>query len=125
MATTSQTFFEDYASALGSYSADKISDFYQTPLAIYSDNGTQLVDDQSDVVAFWKEGVKPYKKMNIEKATPKVLSEEKLSEKISIAKVSWKNTDAAGKGVAKETNVYILSRGKNGPKISGLIIMAK
>jgi hypothetical protein len=78
-----------------------------------------------EVVSFWEQGVKPYKKMDIDKAVPEALSEEQVSEKFFISKVLWKNYNKAGKEVAAETNLYILSGRESKMKISGLIIMTK
>jgi hypothetical protein len=130
MATTTQQltikdFFDEYAKALLSYSAENIAQCYQTPLAVYSDQGIRLVDDASDVVAFWKEAVKPYQGMGIANSAPKILSQEHLSETISTAKVSWSNTDAFGKVVATETNFYVLAKDHDEWKIRGLILMTK
>jgi hypothetical protein len=130
MATTTQQltikdFFDEYAKALLSYSAENIAQCYQTPLAVYSDQGIRLVDDTSDVVAFWKEAVKPYQGMGIANSSPKILSQELLSETISTAKVSWSNTDAFGKVVATETNFYVLVKDHDEWKIRGLILMTK
>ncbi len=118
-----QTFFEDYATALTTLSAEKISAFYQTPLAIYSDENTQTVTDMVEVSAFWKEGIKPYKEQHIDRAVPTVLREEQLSESIFISKVRWNNYNKSGEEVSNETNFYILSRVGNQLKIRGLIIM--
>jgi len=125
MVASSRDFFKEYAAALASFSAEKISEFYQTPLAIYSDNGVQIVNEMDEVVSFWEQGVKPYKKMDIDKAVPEALSEEQVSEKFFISKVLWKNYNKAGKEVAAETNLYILSGRESKMKISGLIIMTK
>ncbi|HEY3405941.1 MAG TPA: hypothetical protein VGK59_21295 [Ohtaekwangia sp.] len=117
------TFFDDYATALMSYSAEDIARFYQTPLAVYSDNRIRFVNAMEEVVSFWREAVKPYKSMDIEKAMPVILNEEQLSETIFISKVLWNNTDKWGKAAAREVNFYILSQTKDGLKISGLILM--
>ncbi|RYE25829.1 MAG: hypothetical protein EOP51_02615, partial [Sphingobacteriales bacterium] len=66
---TVKDFFNEYANALLSFSAEKIAAFYQVPLAIYSDNGVHLVDDMDAVTGFWKEGMKPYAEQKIEKST--------------------------------------------------------
>jgi hypothetical protein len=120
-----ENFFSDYAAALMSYSPEKISSFYQTPLTVFSDQGSQTVDDMADVVAFWKEGVKPYAAQKISLSKPEVLNAEQLSKTIWISKVLWTNTDTSGKIVANETNFYILSGTGMDVKIIGLIIMAK
>ena len=120
-----QQFFDNYADALLSYSPEKIADCYQTPLAVYSDNGIQLVSEPSAVVAFWKEGVKPYKGMDISNTSPKILAQEQLSDTMWTAKISWSNADSLGKVVSTETNFYVLSRIRDDWKIRGLIIMSK
>lgn len=120
-----QSFLAAYAAALLSLSPEKIADFYQTPFTVYSDQGTQMAHKNSEVVDFWKQGVKPYEKMNISRTNPKVLSEEQLSKTLFVAKVLWSNYDKDGKLVGEETNFYILSKSKEEFKISGLIIMAK
>lgn len=117
-------FFQDYAKALTSYSPDEISSFYQVPLAVYSDEDVKLVNKMTDVHAFWKMAVDPYRSKGITTANPSVVSEDQLSKKISVAKVLWTNLDASGNKVADETNFYILTAGKEGLKISGLIIMS-
>lgn len=122
MASTIQSFFEQYAAALQSYSAEAISDFYQTPVSIYSDNGLMYVDDAEKTLAFWKQGVKPYEKMGIVKSTFKILMEEKGSAKNWLAKVQWNNYNKAGEEVQKETNIYILTDNEGQMKISGLIL---
>ena len=123
MKTSLQTFFDDYAAALTSYSAESISEYYNTPVAIYSDEGIQAVTKASDTIAFWREGVKPYKAQGIEKAKAKVIHEEQLSNTTFTAKVLWNNYDNSGKEVSSETNFYILSKKEDGLKISGLILM--
>ncbi|TDE17383.1 hypothetical protein [Dyadobacter psychrotolerans] len=125
MATSVQLFFEDYATALTSFSAENISGFYQTPMAVYSDQGVQTVAEMSEVIAFWEQGIEPYKAQNIEKAMPRVLSEQQLSETIFISQVAWDNYDSSGEKVSSETNFYILTGNKGALKISGLIIMNK
>jgi hypothetical protein len=130
MATTVQhltikDFFDEYAKALLSYSAENIAQCYQTPLAVYSDQGIRLVEKSSDVVAFWREAVKPYKGMSIVNSAPKILSQEELSDTITTVKVSWSNTDASGKVVATETNFYVLVKDHDEWKIRGLILMTK
>lgn len=94
-------------------------------MAVYSDQGVQTVTEFKEVVSFWEAGVKPYKKQNIAKTVPKIISEEQLSENVIVCKVNWKNYDSAGKEVSEETNFYILSKKKDELKITGLIIMAK
>jgi hypothetical protein len=116
-------FFNNYAEALMSFSAEKIADFYHVPVTIYSGQGVRAVTDAAETVAFWKEGVKPYQGQGITKAVPKILSEEQLSGSTYVCKVLWNNSDASGKQVGNETNFYILSETKNGLKISGLILM--
>jgi hypothetical protein len=108
-----------------SFSPEKIDGFYQAPMAIYSDQGIQLVDDQKDVLAFWKEGVKPYAEQGISKTVTTVLSEEQLSEKNYTSKVQWVNYDSSGKETSRETNYYILSGQPGELKITGLILMTK
>src|SRR4051812_8202486 len=108
--TMVQTFFGNYAKALISFSAERISEFYRLPLMIYSDEGIQVVGEMPDVINFWREAVKPYKGQNIEETTPQLLSEEALSDTIFISKVLWKNYDGVGREVAHETNFYILSK---------------
>ena len=122
---TTDAFFQDYAKALMSYSPEEISSFYQVPLAVYSDEGVKLVNKMEDVHAFWKIATEPYRSSGITTASPSVVNEDQLSKKISVAKVLWTNLDASGNKVADETNFYILSAGKEGLKICGLIIMSK
>jgi len=117
-------FFNDYASALLTYDAEKIAGFYQVPMAVYSDQGVLQVTKMKEVVDFWKEGIQPYKKSGIVKSVPEIVSEEKLSKNIFLCKVSWKNYNENNTEVAAETNVYILHQVGAALKISGLIIMA-
>lgn len=125
MATSIHAFFEKYAEALMSFSAESIAGFYQTPLAVYSDSGTQLVNEMAEVVAFWELGVKPCQELGIAKANPSILTEEQLSESIFVSKVRWDNFDSSDKEVPKETNFYILTRTDDQLKISGLVTMAE
>lgn len=125
MATSVHAFFEKYAEALISFSAESIAGFYQTPLAVYSDEGTLLVNEMSEVVTFWEDGVTPYQAQGIARANPSILSEEQLSETIFVSKVRWDNFDSGGKQVSKETNFYILIRKDDQLKISGLVIVAE
>lgn len=125
MKTSVQQFFEDYAAALITFSAEEIASFYQAPVAIYSDQGLQTVQEMTEIVAFWEQGVKPYAAQNIEKAMPRILSEEQLSEKNFVSKVLWNNFNNVGNQVAEETNFYILTQHDEGLKISGLILMTK
>lgn len=122
---TTNDFFNGYAAGLLTYSPERISSFYQVPLTVYSDQGTQQVSKMSEVEAFWKQGVKPYEKLDIKKSVPQIVSEDRLSEKITVCKVLWKNYDSSDKLVAQETNFYILSKTGDGLKINGLIIMAQ
>lgn len=123
MATPVQAFLEKYAVALTSYSAEAIVEFYQTPLAVYSDNGVLLVTEMSEVISFWKEGVKPYQAQGIQEAKPSILTEEKLAETIYVSKVNWSNFDGTGQKIAEETNFYILTDNRGELRISGLVIM--
>jgi hypothetical protein len=132
MATTSTkktanvtTFFEEYARALSSFSPERISQFYNVPLAIYSDEGIRMVKASSETLAFWMDGIKQYEMQNIERATPKILTQEQLSEKTFICKVLWRNFDRSDREVGTETNFYILTENNDQLKISGLIIMAQ
>lgn len=122
---TTKTFFNKYAKALLTYSAKNISGFYQVPMTVYSDNGIQHVTKMSEVEGFWKQGVEPYKKLGIIKSIPEIIHEEQPSETIYICKVLWRNYDKSDKGIARETNFYILSKNKDGLKISGLILVTK
>lgn len=115
-------FFKDYAAALLSFSAANISTFYKTPLAIYSDQGVQVVSKPQEVFAFWEEGVKPYAAQKIHRAEPYVLIEERVSDTILVCKVFWENYDDANNQVSRETNHYILSEKDGGFSIVGLII---
>ena len=119
-----ERFFEHYAGGLISFSPERISQYYQTPLAIYSDQGVQTVTDASETIAFWQEGIKPYQNAGIKRIGFNIISDEQLSEKIFTAKVSWQNYDEDGEIVAKETNFYILSENGDELKISGLIVGA-
>ncbi len=120
-----QSFFVAYAAALLSLSPEKIAGFYQTPMAVYSDEGVITVGKMPEVVDFWKKGIKPYEKMNISRAVPNVLSEEQLSKTITVCKVLWTNFDKEGKEVGRETNFYTLSKKDGDYRISGLIIMGQ
>lgn len=91
MAKTVQSFFNDYAAALLSLSAEAISGFYKTPMAVYSDQGVQAISKQEEVLAFWKKGIKPYATQKIAKAVPKVLTEEHTSDTLVVCKVLWEN----------------------------------
>lgn len=124
MKTPVKAFFEEYAKALLSLSAEKISSFYKTPLSIYSDYGVQAVKDNKETLSFWKEGIKPYQAMHIEQSIPEVLEEEQLCNTIFTGKVLWKNYDKSGKEIAQETNFYILVEDNNKLKIRGLVIMS-
>lgn len=123
MTPSVQAFFDNYAEALLSFSPERIADFYSVPMAVYSDQGVQTVDKMAEVVAFWKQGIKPYQGQNIAKAIPMVLEEKQLSETIFISEVRWNNYDSEGKEVANETNFYILAQHKKELKICGLVIM--
>lgn len=116
-------FFKQYAEALMSFSAEKIAGFYLTPMAVYSDQGVQTVQEAREVRAFWEQGVKPYQAQQIKTAVPQVLNEEQLSETIFTCKVLWNNANASGNQVAQETNFYILSKQDNSFRIIGLVIM--
>ncbi len=85
----------------------------------------RLVNKESETLAFWEQGVEPYKKMGIEKAAYKIVMEEQLSENNFVAKVLWINYDSSYKELSQETNFYILTKKDEQLKISGLIIMAK
>lgn len=122
---TTHDFFNGYAAGLLTYSPETIASFYQVPLTVYSDQGIQQVTEMSEVESFWKQGVKPYEGQEIKRSVPQIVSEEKLSEKITACKVHWKNYDASGKEVAQETNFYILSQTGDSLKISGLVIMTQ
>jgi len=122
MTKTVQSFFNDYAAALLSLSAEAISGFYKTPMAVYSDQGVQAVSKQEEVLAFWKKGIKPYAAQKIAKAVPKVLSEEHASDTLVVCKVLWENYDEANTQVSKETNHYILAEKDSSFSIVGLII---
>ena len=124
MNTLINDFFDKYSKALTSYSAVAITSFYQVPLAVYSDEGVRLVSKESETLAFWEQGVEPYKKKGIERAAFKIVMEEQLSEHNFVAKVLWINYDASYKEVSQETNFYILTKKDEQLKISGLIIMA-
>lgn len=117
-----EQFLNDYAAALLSYDADKIAAFYQVPMAVYSDQGVLLVSEMRQVASFWKQAVEPYRESGITDAKPQVISQDNLTEHITIAKVRWVNTDGNGAPAGEETNVYILSDSKDGMKISGLVI---
>lgn len=123
MTTPVQVFLEKYATALTSYSAKEIAEFYQTPLAVCSDKGVLLVSEMAEVVSFWKEGIKPYQTQGIQKAKPRILNEEKLSETIYVSKVSWSNFDQADQKVGEEINFYILTDNGGELRISGLVII--
>jgi hypothetical protein len=123
MKTSAQIFFESYASALLSFSAEKISEFYQVPFTLYSDQGNKQITKHSEITDFWKEGVKPYEAQGIQKTEHELINEEQLSLTIFICKVLWKNYNHSGKQVGEETNFYILSQNNGELKISGLIIM--
>ncbi len=125
METPVQNFFKRYAVTLLSLSPEDIAAYYHTPLTIYADSGVLTVTKHKDVAVFWKEGVKQYEALHIEKTIPEIIAEEKLTEMISTAKVRWVNYDALGKKLAEETNFYILTAHKDGLKISGLIITGK
>ena len=118
------SFFQDYAAALMTFSAENIAKYYQTPMAVYSNDGVFTVDKMEDVVSFWERGVKPYAAQKITRATPTVISEEQVAEKLYLCKVSWNNADETGREVSQETNYYILSKNPEGLKISGLLLMA-
>lgn len=122
MTHTVQDFFKDYAEALLSFSAATISTFYKTPMAVYSDQGVQVVSKSQEVFAFWEEGVKPYAAQKIERAVPYVLTEERVSDTILVCKVFWENYDESDAQVSRETNHYILSEKDGGFSIVGLII---
>ncbi|MBA4851173.1 hypothetical protein [Emticicia sp. BO119] len=122
MAHTTQDFFKEYAAALLSFSAANITTFYKTPMAVYSDQGVQVVTKPQEVLAFWEEGLKPYAAQKITKAIPYVLTEERVSETILVCKVFWENYDDSDTQVSRETNHYILSEKDGGFSIVGLVI---
>jgi len=122
--TSVQAFFDDYAAALASYSPERISDFYHPSVAIYSDGGIRMVQDKSETLDFWKEGIKQYKTQKIERPIPTIVTEEQLSSSIFISKVLWRNYDHSRKEVGTETNFYVLKEHNGELKICGLIIMA-
>lgn len=123
--TAVTTFFEGYARALMSFSPEEIAEFYAVPVTVFSDQGSRTVTKKEDVVAFWKEAVKPYAAQKIITAVPLILTEEHLSKNIWVSKILWSNSDESGKVIANETNFYILSDEGQGMRIIGLIIMGK
>jgi limonene-1,2-epoxide hydrolase len=122
MSHTVKNFFKDYAEALVSFSAEEIAKFYQTPMAVYSDQGVQTVTDINEVISFWQQGVKPYADQGISKAVSKVLSEEQVSETIYLCKVLWENYDSWDTQVSNETNYYILAQKDKEFNIVGLVL---
>lgn len=122
MSHTVKNFFKDYAEALVSFSAEEIAKFYQTPMAVYSDQGVQTVTDINEVISFWQQGVKPYADQGISKAVSKVLSEEQVSETIYLCKVLWENYDSLDTQVSNETNYYILAQKDKEFNIVGLVL---
>ena len=122
MTYSTQDFFKDYAAALLSFSAANITTFYKTPITIYSDQGVQVVSRLQEVSAFWEEGVKPYASQKITRVEPTILTEERVSDTITVCKVLWENYNDADELVSKETNHYILSEKDRGFSIVGLII---
>ncbi len=124
METEIKKFFDNYAQALLTYNPEKVSEFYQVPMAVYSDDGIILVSKEEEVLNFWKQGLEPYKQLKIESSFPDIISSEILSKTILICKILWKNFDKEKNLVSEEINTYILSANKKDLKISGLIIMA-
>lgn len=122
MSHSVKNFFEDYAEALMSFSAEEIAKFYQTPMAVYSDQGVQTVTEISEVISFWQQGVKPYADQGIDKTVLKVLSEEQVSETIYLCKVLWENYDRWDTQVSNETNYYILAQKDKEFNIVGLVL---
>jgi hypothetical protein len=123
MSSTLQPFFDQYAEALLSFSAESITAFYTVPMAVFSDSGNRAVNEMHEVTAFWEQGVEPYQAQNITKAVPAVVSEEQLSGTLFTCKVSWTNFDEADGEVSGETNFYIVQQTATGFKICGLVIM--
>lgn len=122
MSHSVKNFFEDYAEALMSFSAEEIAKFYQTPMAVYSDQGVQTVTEINEVISFWQQGVKPYASQGISKAVSKILSEEQVSETIYLCKVLWENYDSWDTQISNETNYYILAQKDKEFNIVGLVL---
>lgn len=122
MSHSVKIFFKDYAEALMSFSAEEIAKFYQTPMAVYSDQGVQTVTEINEVISFWQQGVKPYADQGISKAVSKVLSEDQVSETIYLCKVLWENFDNWDTQVSNETNYYILTQKDKEFNIVGLVL---
>ena len=106
-------FFEEYALALESYDAKKMTQFYALPCTFLSDEATDVFTQASNLEGLFNQGIGFYKQFGITNVRPDVWSKRAWTDRIVKVKLNWQYFDKNNQPVYNCDYQYVLRLDKN------------
>jgi hypothetical protein len=112
--TQIRQFLERYGTTLSAGDLPGISNSWEVPALVLSDEGAILVADKREIEKFFAQAMESYRSRGLMSTKPEIERVEQLSEKLASVDVRWLAFDASGKEKSSERSYYLLQRGQDG-----------
>ncbi|HEU5102182.1 MAG TPA: hypothetical protein VFU22_24335 [Roseiflexaceae bacterium] len=107
-------FLERYGQAISAANVGEITDCWEVPALVLSDQGAIAVSSRDQIERFFGQAQEAYRSQGLVATRPALERAEALSEKLSSAHIRWSTLDKAGAEKASERSSYILRLGDDG-----------
>jgi hypothetical protein len=104
---------EQLARALSAGDLRKVSDCWEAPALVLSDEGATAVSQVGEIEKFLAQATDWYRSQGIASTKPEIERVDLLSEKLASVDVRWPAFDAAGRERSSERSHYIVQLGKD------------
>jgi len=105
---------ERYDEALSAGDTQVISDCWEVPALVLSDEGAVAVNDKSEIEKFFSQAIEWYRTQGITSTRPELERADMMSDKLASVDVRWPAFDQSGIEKSSERSHYILQLGKDG-----------
>lgn len=107
-------FLERYGQAMSAGDLPGISNCWEVPALVLSDEGAIPVAEAGEIERFFTQAVDWYRSQGLTATRPQLERAERLSERLTSVDVRWSAIDALGAEKSSERSRYILRLGEDG-----------
>jgi hypothetical protein len=109
-----QSFFEHLAVALTTGDGKAVSELWEVPALVLSDDQTAAVGALSEVERFFGGAKEQYLARGVSDTRPDIRRIDQASDRMLLVDVRWPQLDDAGHEVGDEASTYVLRRDDDG-----------
>src|SRR5262245_6623098 len=103
-----KTFLEGLGNALTAGDLDAVSEFWEIPAILLSDQGSVVITSAAQIRRSFSHAVQWYRSQGVVSTRPEIQKLEQLSEALCAVDVRWPAFDAAGVEKSSECSHYII-----------------